>query len=141
MTLLSKAIFFFTPFFVMNVLFGSMAFGVMPLEFYEKAAQSSAIKAIAVVEDVIVVQETNRSSLKKAIFRRERAFHKGIPQKFTGSCYSVDHKCQEPGVGGTIHYYPQRGSRVLVTVSSDGGSITSYTRITSQLEKEFNENG
>jgi len=135
-------IFFFCILFMgLNILSGTTVFAVLPPQFYEKAVESSAIKVIAVVEDIIVLEETNQSTHKKVIFNLERSFNGDAPQKLTGTCYSVDHTWQHPGMGGTIYYYPHRGSRVFVTINSDGGSITSYTRITSQINEELKNNG
>jgi TPR repeat protein len=121
------------------------AFGVLPPEVYKRAIDSSDIKAIAVVEKVEIIYESNMSTFKKVFFKLEKSltrgfFHKKVPKKFSGSCYSVDHKWQNPGTGGTIHYYPWKGAKVLVTVSSDGGGITSYTTLTPAFEEELNKN-
>jgi len=133
-------------FFILTFLICPVAFGVLPPKYYEEAVQSSAIKAIAVVKKVEILDETNRSTFKKVLFKLEKAFpgktfHKEVPQEFSGLCYSVDHKWQDPGMGGTIHYYPIKGKKVLVTVSSDGGSITSYTTLSPASEEELNQNG
>ncbi|MDA3916913.1 MAG: ankyrin repeat domain-containing protein [Deltaproteobacteria bacterium] len=133
-------------FFILTFLICPVAFGVMPPEYYKKAIRSSKIKAIAVVKKVKIISETNSSTFKKVLFKLEKSFpgktfHKEVPQEFSGLCYSVDHKWQDPGMGGTIHYYPIKGKKVLVTVSSDGGSITSYTTLSPAFEEELNQNG
>ena len=111
------------------------AMAVLPPSHYQKEALQSGIKAIAVVDDVSVIDETKRYTSKKVTFRLEQSFSEGeIPDSFTGSCVSVDHTWQEPGVGGEIYYYPGKGERVFVTIASDGGPITSYTPLTPQLE-------
>ena len=140
MTAVAKTILFLASIFLLGVLVSSRVFAVLPPEFYERQVQSSAIKAIAVVEEVNILDETAQSSYKKVFFSLERPFSKDIPKNFTGYCYSVDHKWQTPSMGGTIHYYPRKGERALVTVSSDNGSITSYTQLSPELEKELNKN-
>lgn len=133
-------------FFILTFLICPVAFGVMPPKYYKKAIQSSKIKAIAVVEKVEIIYETNRSTFKQVFFKLEKSlarglFHKKVPKEFSGSCYSVDHKWQDPGVGGTIHHYPWKGAKVLVTVSSDGAGITSYTTLSPAFEEELRKNG
>lgn len=117
------------------------AWAILPPEVYARKARMSKIKAVAVVEAVKVMEETKRSTHKKVVFRLERAFSPQTPQTFSGTCYSVDRKWQNPGVGGTIYYYPTKGQRVLVTVSTDGGPITSFTPITSDLAAELDASG
>lgn len=133
-------------FFILFFLTCQEAFGVLPPEVYKRAIDSSDIKAIAVVKKVEIIYETNRSTFKKVFFKLEKSltrglFHKKVPKKFSGSCYSVDHKWQDPGFGGTIHHYPWKGEMVLVTVGSDGGSITSYTTLSPAFEEELRKNG
>ena len=114
---------------------------VMPPEHYDEVARASEIKAIALVEKVEIMEEGKRSTRKRVSFRLQRSLDKSTPQTFTGICYSVDHSWQDPGVGGTIYYYPQKGEKVLVTVSSNGSLITSYTTLTPELEQETALNG
>ena len=61
----------------------------------------------------------------------------GIPDSFTGTCKSVDTKEQQPPPlqGGNIYLYPEKNQQVYVTITSDGGPITSYTISTPELEK------
>jgi len=137
---------FAVTFCILTFLICPGALSVLPPKIYKEAAQSSAIKAIAVVKKVEVLDETNRSSFKKAFFKLEKSltrglFQKKVPQEFSGSCYSVDYKWQDPGFGGTIHYYPSIGARVFVTISSDGGGITSYTTLSPAFEEELKKNG
>lgn len=133
-------------FFILIFLICSGAFAVLPPEVYKRAIDSSDIKAVAVVKKVEVLNETNRSTFKKVFFKLEKSltrgfFQKKVPLEFSGLCSSVDHKWQNPGVGGTIYQYPREGARVLVTVGSDGGSITSYTTLSPAFEEELNQNG
>lgn len=118
-----------------------VAYAVMPPGHYEKQAENSAIKAIAEVKDVIVLSETEENTRKKVVFALVKPFTENIPETFTGICYSVDHKWQKPGVGGTIYYYPAKGAKVLVTVVHDQGIITSFTSLDPELEQEIDVNG
>ncbi|NQU04430.1 MAG: hypothetical protein HQ589_09820 [Syntrophaceae bacterium] len=117
------------------------AMAVLPPSHYQKEALRSEIKAIAIVDDVAVIDVTKRYTSKKVTFRLEKSFADGkTSDSFTGSCVSVDHTWQEPGVGGEIYYYPSKGERVFVTVSRDGGPITSYTPLTLELEAAVMKN-
>ena len=42
-------------------------------------------------------------------------------------------------VGPTVYFHPAKGDRVFVTVSEDGGAITSLTPMTPELEKGIRE--
>ena len=110
----------------------------MPPEHYEKKAVQSRIKAVAVVEKVRTMERTKKSSYKEVLFRRIHSFTPETPATFKGTCHSVDHQWQDPGVGGII--YSEEGKRVFVAVAEDGGSITSYTVLSPQLEKAIIEN-
>lgn len=119
----------------------SAAHAVMPPAHYEKQVRKSAIKAIAVVKDVIVLSETKKYTHKKVVFTLEKPFDKNIPQEFTGNCYSVDHEWQKPGVGGTIYYYPVKGTKALVTITNNHNLITSFTPLDPGLAQEIDING
>lgn len=122
------------------ILFWSAAsLAVMPPYVYEERAQNSKIKAIAVVVRVEKIEETKQSTLNKIYFKTEKSIGPAAPAQFTAQCYSVDRKWQKPPVGGTLYYYPVEGQRVFVTVSADGGQITSYTKLTPELEKALLE--
>ena len=112
-----------------------LAWAVMPPEYYARSANKSVIKAIALVEKVEVVERTKQANRKKVLFRREYGVTAETPPTFTAYCSSVDHFWQGKMVGGDIYYYPQKGERVFVTVSTDGGYITSYTQMTPELEQ------
>jgi hypothetical protein len=119
---------------IIFVSIGTCVDAVMPPAHYRQLAERSKIKAIAVVEAVRLVNNGKRYSIQDAVFKLETRFSEDVPERFSGTCYSVLHKWQKPGVGGKIYYYPKKGDRVFVTVSDDGGSITSYTRLTPKLE-------
>ncbi len=119
----------------------STAQAVMPPAHYEKQAEHSAIKAIAVVKDIRILSETRQHTRKEVVFTLEKPFAANIPEEFTGTCYSVDHKWQAPGAGGTIYHYPVKGTKVLVTITRNHGFITSFTPLDPELEKEMSANG
>lgn len=117
------------------VLSVALTWAEMPQEYYAALAQRSVIKAIAVVEEVKVIERTWHYNRKKVLFRTEQGVTGGTPAVFAGYCSSVDHFWQRQKVGGDILYYPRKGDRVFVTVSADGGSITSYTPLTPEIER------
>lgn len=125
---------------LLQCLAASGAAAVRSPEHYDQLARASAIQAIAVVQEVKVLEESKQLTRKEVLFRLEKALAAKAPPTFRGRCSSVDHGWQNPETGGTIYYYPQEGSRVLVTVSGDGGPITSYTILSPELENEALEN-
>jgi len=133
---------------------------VLPPEYYKQYAEESKIKAVATITHVETLSIGKYSSFKKATFRLEHVFRKKrsktmtkvysalrklsgneTPQVFTGLCNSVDTEEQNKNImaGGTIYFYPYVGARVFVTVSSDGGSITTLTTLTPEMEKVIRE--
>ncbi|HOW55905.1 MAG TPA: hypothetical protein PLR60_14795 [Syntrophorhabdaceae bacterium] len=109
-------------------------------EYYAKTAMASRIKAIAVVRSVDTIDQDSRRTLKRVTFDLKHPFSDNVPASFNGTCFSVDHKWQDPGVGGTIYHSPEKGQTVFVTIAADGGSITSYTVLDGESEKRFIKN-
>lgn len=116
------------------------AHAVMPPKVYDSQARQSKIKAVAVVKKIFILSETKEKTHKKIVFEIEKGFEKSTPQTFSGTCDSVDHAWQSPLLGGTIYYYPTIGQKVLVTISNNGGFITSFTPFNAALEQEIEEN-
>lgn len=119
----------------------SAAYGVMPPEHYVNQIKSSKIKAIAAVTEVRIVSRTKYHTRKQVFFDRIKGFDTGVPVRFSGFCYSVDSPNQIPMPGGTLYYHPVVRQKVLVTISDDSGSITSFTRLDSVLKNELEKNG
>jgi hypothetical protein len=118
------------------------SFAVLPPEVYERMVEESKVKVTATVESVKVLSHYRAVDEKKVTFKLIKSFGEVKPPgKFTGRCESVNRRWFEkgPGAGGTIYYYPKRGDKVYVTISSDGGQITSYTILTLELEKTLAE--
>lgn len=121
---------------VLLILTTGIAFAVMPPKHYKELAEESKIKATAGVISIKVIESTKRSTYKEVTFQLIKSYSVvKTPEKFVGKCNSVDFPWQDPGVGGTIYYYPERSDNVFVTISENGGSITSYTILTPQLEE------
>ena len=111
------------------------ALAVLPPYVYKERIEKSKIKAIAEVQAIKVTKTSRGVQIKLVTFKLEQVFvDGGVPASFTGQCHSL-----LPGVvpapGGTIYMRPQKGERVYVTVSQNGGQITSYTRMTPRLDE------
>lgn len=126
---------------VFSLISPSVATSVMPPEYYIKGVVASEIKAIATVTDVKTISVGEFNSFKVATFRLEYALTKRTPEEFKGHCRSVETAEQKANLmmGGTLHFEPRVGARLFVTVSSDGGAITSMTPATLELERVVRE--
>lgn len=113
----------------------SPAAAVLPPSYYDRAVQASAVKAVARVIAVEDISVSSRFTRKQVTFSLIRAFEPGIPDQFQGECYAVDKEGQNPGVGGQLYFYPVKGLDVLVTISSNTGSITSFTPMNRTLDR------
>ncbi|MDD3516167.1 MAG: hypothetical protein PHD35_10580, partial [Synergistaceae bacterium] len=110
---------------VLVFLFSAFCFpaeSVMPPEVYSRMSEQSKIRATAVVEEVKTLETGMQSTWKSVVFRLRHPMSEGVPELFSGTCYSVDHSWQQPPAGGTIYFYPEKGDLVYVTVAADGGS-------------------
>ena len=113
---------------------------VMPPDVYARMSEQSKVKATAVVEEVKILETTRQSTWKSVVFRLRHPMSEGVPEQFSGTCYSVDHEWQQPPAGGTIYFYPEMGDLVYVTVAADGGTITSFTYLNDVMESLFTDN-
>jgi hypothetical protein len=127
--------------FLLLLLFSLSAKAVLPPEVYEESMRRSKIKAIATIKDVETIRIGSRATSKKATFKLEYALTKRTPETFVGHCESVETDEQKANimVGGDIYFYPFKGERVFVTVSKDGGYITSMTPMIEELEQIIRE--
>ena len=112
------------------------ALALMPPRVYAERSEKARIKAIAVIVEV-VTDEAAGSSV--ATFRSEYRLTPDAPNIFTGTCRSSRTEAEKGMVGPTVYFHPAKGDRVFVTVSEDGGSITSLTPMTPELEKAVRE--
>ena len=129
--------------FIFIVSLSASAFAVLPPQVYAERAEKSDIKAIAIVKGVTVLDHYNAVDEKRVTFERVKSFGRvQAPVTFTGLCKSVNKRWFEkgPGVGGDIYYYPEKGETVYVMIRTDGSEITSYTRLTPELEKALTSN-
>lgn len=121
------------------LLFAPAAYTVMPPEVYAARAKASKIKAIAIVKDIEIATTGDRYNSKMVTFWLEYANTINTPEFFTGLCKSIDTPLQQKNimVGDDIYHYPNIEDRVYVTVSEDGGYITTMTNMTPELEDAF----
>jgi hypothetical protein len=117
------------------------ALSIMPPEVYIEASENSKIKGIARVESVEVVEVGKRYTTKYVTFVMEHSLTPDAPARFTGACKTVETREQSEvrEVGGNIYYNPRVNERVFVTVTHEGGEITTFTRLTPDLEKVVRE--
>jgi len=114
---------------------------IMPPEIYAQASRESNIKAIATIVGVENIHVGPRATSKNATFKLEYALTGSTPETFTGYCQSVDTMEQNSNimVGGETYFYPHVGNKVFVTISDDGGPITSMTPMTAELDQIIRE--
>lgn len=124
-----------------SLLYPSIAQALMPPEHYAERARSSDIKAIAVILSVDTLRIGNRFTEKLVRFEVDFALSATPNKVVTGTCKSVDTPQQKANimVGGEIYLYPVPGQRVFVTVSREGGAITSLTPMSKALEQVIRE--
>lgn len=96
-------------------------------------AEDSEIKAIAVVTNVQRMSRNGDGTFKRVTFQRVYAVTPYIPKKFVGGCKTMENGWQKRSED--INYFnPRKGQKVYVTITTNGGAITSYTPINRQLE-------
>lgn len=117
------------------------ASAIMPPESYAQASRESNIKAIATIVDVENIHVGPRATTKNATFKLEYALTDSTLETFAGYCQSVDTAEQNSNImsGGETYFYPHVGNKVFVTISTDGGPITSMTPMTSELDQIIRE--
>ncbi len=128
----------------LGILFMPLMVHAIMLDFMQKKAEessSSPIKSIVVVTKVKVLSETEYGTSKEVQLRVEKSFGDKSAHEFSAHCSSLDHTWQGPiESGGDIYFSPQEGDRVFVTVDKYS-DITSYTRLSPELEEELQKNG
>ncbi len=94
----------------------------------------SQIKAIAQVTKIEVVKRAMEHTEAKVHFRRVKAIGgTKFGRLFTAKCFMTDSFFQRPNPKGPRLFKPKMKEQVYVTVLRDGGPLTSYTKITTEL--------
>ncbi|WP_316898136.1 hypothetical protein [Pseudodesulfovibrio indicus] len=96
-------------------------------------AQESEIKAIAIVSRVLVMGNNADGTLKNVTFKNVYAITPYVPKTFVGGCKTLESNWQKRAEG-MIYFNPKPGQKVFVTVTSNGGAITSLTPISAALD-------
>ena len=96
-------------------------------------AEDSEIKAIGEVVSVRRVSSNSDGTFKQVTFKRLYAVTPYIPQSFVGGCKTMEYAWQKRS-GDMVYFKPSKGQRVYVTITTNGGAITSYTPINPRLE-------
>jgi len=113
----------------------SNSFAVLPPDAYCKAVEESLIKALARVDRVKTIRNGWHHSTQRTTFTLIKPyFGTKVTQHFSATSLAVLWPWQKPDVGGQLFYYPKKGESVFVTISKDGGAITSYTVVTEAIE-------
>jgi len=114
----------------------SFCFAALPPEI-----KNSKIKAIATVKNIKTtsVSESSLRVTKHIIFKLEKSIENTVvPKEFLGYCESVR---DDVGVVPENDLcFPKENENVFVTITNNGGKITSYTISSSKLEKQIINN-
>lgn len=107
-------------------------------DYLARHAEESEIKAIAVVSSVQRMSRNSDGTFKRVTFKRVYAITPYTPKKFVGSCKTMESRWQKrsPDV---VYFKPKRGQKVYVTITTNGGAITSYTLLNRELETVLKE--
>lgn len=108
------------------------------VDYLSLLAQQSEIKAIAVVSNVQRMSRNADGTFLRVTFKRSYAVTPYTPKSFVAGCKTMENSWQKRNPG-TIYFNPKKGQTVYVTITTDGGAITSYTPITAQLNAVVRE--
>ncbi|QJB55906.1 hypothetical protein [Pseudodesulfovibrio sp. zrk46] len=96
-------------------------------------AEDSEIKAIAVVTNVRRMSNNSDGTFQHVTFKRIYGVTPFIPTTFVGGCKTMESRWQKRS-SDMVYFNPRKGQKVYVTVTTNGGAITSFTPINAQLE-------
>jgi len=103
------------------------------IDYLALLAQESEIQAIATVSNVQVMSHNSDGTFKRVTFNRIYAVTPFTPKSFVGGCKTMKFSWQKRAPG-TVYFKPRPGQRVYVTITTNGGAITSYTPINVELD-------
>lgn len=118
---------------VFIVLMTGIAANASELDYLARMARESEIKAIAVVTRVRRVSLNSDGTFKHVTFRRKYAVTPFTPKSFVAGCKTMESSWQKRAPD-TVYFKPRKGQLVYVTATTNGGAITSYTKLTPELE-------
>ncbi|WP_319582671.1 hypothetical protein [uncultured Pseudodesulfovibrio sp.] len=102
-------------------------------DYLSMMAQESEIKAIATVAKIQVMAHNADGTLKNVTFKNIYAITPYVPKEFVGGCKTFVGGWQKRAEG-MIYFDPRPGQKVFVTVTTNGGAITSFTPINAALD-------
>ncbi len=102
-------------------------------DYLSMLAEESEIKAIAVVSNVQRMSNNSDGTFLRVTFKRQYAVTPYLPKSFVGGCKRMESGWQKRAPG-TVYFNPRKGQVVYVTITTNGGAITSFTPINSHLK-------
>lgn len=121
--------FLFSLFFLLAVLPASAG----ETDYLALMAEDSEIKAIATVSKVQRMSNNSDGTFKRVYFKRVYAVTPYTPKTFIGGCKTLESGWQKRAEG-MVYFKPRPGQKVFVTVTTNGGAITSFTPINPELD-------
>jgi len=115
------------------LLLASSVAGAGETDYLALLAEDSEIKAIAVVSNVKRMSGNSDGTFKRVTFKRVYGVTPFIPKSFVGGCKTMESAWQKRSPD-MVYFNPRKGQKVYVTITTNGGAITSYTPINRQLE-------
>lgn len=107
--------------------------GAQDTDYLSMMAQESEIKAIATVSRVQVMGNNADGTLKNVTFKNVYAITPYVPKTFVGGCKTLESRWQKRAEG-MVYFNPKPGQKVFVTVTTNGGAITSMTPLSAALD-------
>lgn len=102
-------------------------------DYLSMMARESEIKAIATVSRVQVMGNNADGTLKNVTFKNVHAITPYVPKTFVGGCKTLESSWQKRAEG-MVYFNPKPGQKVFVTVTTNGGAITSLTPLSAALD-------
>ena len=103
------------------------------VDYLARMAQESEIKAIAVVTAVKRMGSNRDGTFYQVTFKTVYGLTPYIPNPFVGGCKTYEYAWQQRSKD-MVYFKPRKGQKVYVTVSTNGGAITSYTPLNDRLD-------
>ncbi len=99
----------------------------------------SQIKTPAVVKNVKTVQTHRGTRIQMVEFE---GLYENSGKTYNAKCHNFKsfYPWDVPTTGGPKYYYPKKGERVFVTISYQGGEITSMIIMDKNFEKKYKSN-
>ncbi|XXJ18006.1 hypothetical protein ACR42D_00325 [Desulfovibrio caledoniensis] len=102
-------------------------------DYLSMMAQESEIKAIATVATVQAMAHNADGTLNNVTFKKVYAVTPYVPDTFVGGCKTFSGGWQKRAEG-MVYFNPRPGQKVFVTVTTNGGAITSFTPMNAALD-------